>query len=305
MKVTHMIINITDPIFTSEDFLLDFLIANSILQARKRCDKDSCDGIMLLVKYSQRGNNNLVYRCNKRTCRKRKGIFSSKIPPCKLLNILFLLLNNCSYHQLHTFHGISTNTTHAIKKLLRKAYKSYMLNHPVYLGGPGILVEADETVLSRRGVITSPTSLSDETKDTVWILGAIDNTPERNFFIKRVQDRTITSISNALEGVIREGSRLCTDGYRSYPRVAEILCLEHSIVNHSMGFVANDGTHTNNQEAFWSHLKATMRKEHGVKRENIDEWISDYTFKRRYIVRASRNSICTIFIELLKYILNE
>jgi len=34
-------------------------------------------------------------------------------------------------------------------------------------------------------------------------------------------------------------------------------------------------------------MKATMRKENGVHRDNIDEWPTRYTFKRRYILGKS------------------
>jgi hypothetical protein len=52
--------------------------------------------------------------------------------------------------------------------------------------------------------------------------------------------------------------------------------------------VSEEGTHTNNIEGFWSHLKLTMRKENVFKKANIDDWIIQYTFKRRYIMNSSR-----------------
>jgi len=36
-------------------------------------------------------------------------------------------------------------------------------------------------------------------------------------------------------------------------------------------------TQTNYIEGFWSHLKSTMRKENGVQRNFIDNWIAQYT----------------------------
>lgn len=299
-----MIFNILDKIFTDNEHLIEFLKENNIITATRRCSNDSCDGVAKLLNYKCGQKESIVYRCLKRSCRKRNAIFNTKLSASKYIHILFLLLTGCTYHQIYIFHNISNTTITRLKNTLRDCYKKFMNDRPIFLGGLGCVVEADETVLSRRGIIASPTSFSDLRRDTIWILGVIDNTPNKNFFIKRIPDRTIESITTALEGVVRCGSRFYTDGYPSYPRVAENLSLNHSVVNHSSGFISTDGTHTNNQEGFWSHLKASMRKEHGVKRENIDIWIDEYTFKRRYIIGSKREEVCTIFIELLKYLLN-
>ena len=111
-------------------------------------------------------------------------------------------------------------------------------------------------------------------------------------------------MTRALEGIICIGSHFYTDGYPSYPSVAGNLSLNHHVVNHSEGFTAPDGTHTNNQEGFWSHLKGLMRKENGVQRANIDSWIDEYVFKRRYLIKSTREEFSDIFINIVKYLLN-
>lgn len=64
---------------------------------------------------------------------------------------------------------------------LRWAFKSYNRGSSAILGGPGVMVECDESVLYTRQTIRCPTSADDEILDTVWILGAIDNIVDRNF----------------------------------------------------------------------------------------------------------------------------
>lgn len=56
----------------------------------------------------------------------------------------------------------------------------YIRIRPCFIGGLGIILEVDETVLSRRGVIDNPTCYTDELADIIWILGAIDQ--NKNFF---------------------------------------------------------------------------------------------------------------------------
>lgn len=174
----------------------------------------------------------------------------------------------------------------------------------MYVGGLNIITEIDETVLSRRGIIRSPTGCDESRIDTIWIIGLIDNSNARNFYLSRIIDRRIPTITECIGNIILPGSIVYTDGHPSYPRIATNLNLSHHVVNHSIGFVSNEGIHTNNIECFWSHLKTSMRKENGVKRVNIDDWISQYTFRRRYLVGCSREAFCDIYIEICKYYFN-
>ncbi|EPR77850.1 hypothetical protein SLOPH_2632 [Spraguea lophii 42_110] len=82
-----------------------------------------------------------------------------------------------------------------------------------------VFLEVDETVISRRGIIINPTTLPDGITNTMWILGVVNQTNIRNFFIKRVRNRRSNTLTRVLEGVIRVGSVLCNHGYPSYPQL--------------------------------------------------------------------------------------
>ena len=121
-------------------------------------------------------------------------------------------------------------------------------------------MEIDETVLCRRRVIRNSITIDDDVADNVWIVGAIDTTKQRNFILKCVPNRSIHKVTEAFLRKICILSILCSDWFRSYSEFANNLYLKHHIVNHSIGFVAEDRTNTNNIEGFWSHLKSSMRK---------------------------------------------
>ncbi len=116
------------------------------------------------------------------------------------------------------------------------------------IGGTGKKTEVDETVLCRRGVIRNPSSSDDDIKDTVWILGIIDSQNKDSFYVKRIENRRIKTITEALEDVVGVGSILASDGYPSYPSVAANLGLVHKVINHSEGFKSKEGVHTKNIE---------------------------------------------------------
>jgi len=46
-------------------------------------------------------------------------------------------------------------------------------------------------------------------------------------------------------------------------------------------------------------MKATMKKENGVYRENIDGWLIQYTFKCRYILGKSIEDMADIYVIIL------
>ena len=167
------------------------------------------------------------------------------------------------------------------------------------LEGCGIIFEVDESVFSRFGIIRNLTGAGD-TRDTIWILGGIDRTKKRNFFLRRVTVRTIGSLIAATMPNIKNDSILFTDGLPSYPSVAKNLNFRHKIVNHSEGFGLEDGIYTNNIEGFFGHVKSTMRKENGVFRDHIDAWLSKYTFKRRYTLGKSNEESSEVYIDILK-----
>ncbi|KAG0421007.1 hypothetical protein DMUE_6317, partial [Dictyocoela muelleri] len=222
------------------------------------------------------------------SCRKINSITSSNLDITELVHLIYLLLNDSNYRQIKNYYGVSNGTISSIKNKLKICYDLYCNERQIFLGGLDRIVEADETVLSRRGIIKCPTATDDEKKDTIWIFGAIDLIYKSQFILKRIKNRQVETITEAIDGEIGVLSKFHTDGHPSYPGVAENLCLKHKVVIHSKGFISSDGTHTNNIEGFWSHLKASMRKEHGVKRVNIDKWISEYTFRRRFLMTASR-----------------
>ncbi|KAF0985877.1 hypothetical protein HZS_2585 [Henneguya salminicola] len=107
-----------------------------------------------------------------------------------------------------------------------------MQKRPVFIGGLNVIVEANKTALSQRGILRELTSTDDSTSGTVWIVGLIDHSPEKNFYLKRVANRKITTLSRLFEDAIYVGSKLCSDGYPSYPGVARNLGISHNVVNH-------------------------------------------------------------------------
>lgn len=285
-------------IFQSQEAIIEFLCDQSIIPICKTCTK--CGSNAPLVFSSRLETKKVYYRCTKKGCQTKISLYTSKLSIEKYMFLIYGLLINLTYYQIKNLINVSDTTICRAKNHLRNLFKAYSRNHFIVLGGPNTVVECDESVISRRGIIRNPTSSEDNIRDTIWILGAIDNTDQKNFYLTRIPNRTVENLSSALDGKVSVGSRFYTDGYPSYPRVAENLGVQHFVVNHNHGFVSSDGTHTNNIEGFWSYLKSEMRRQGGVMRSNIDKWLEEFSFRRRYLQNYKASEVFNIFKELLK-----
>jgi hypothetical protein len=105
---------------------------------------------------------------------REKSLYHTKIPTNKLLQAIFCMLTDMSYRQLYFLFGFSDSTIARLKSRLLNCYKKILNERPVFLGGINRPIEADETVLSRKGIKRNPTSFDDVTRSTVWILGAFE-----------------------------------------------------------------------------------------------------------------------------------
>ena len=75
-----------------------------------------------------------------------------------------------------------------------------------------------------------------------------------------------------------ENAILLTDQYKGYCDVHKLL--PHKTVNHSVWYVADDGTHTNTIESFWALLKrGIVGQYHKVSLEYLPKYIDEFTFR--------------------------
>ncbi|KAI5152230.1 hypothetical protein ENBRE01_2671 [Enteropsectra breve] len=262
--------------FLSPAAALDELLVREIIVEGILCDLCNCQ---MKIVQDERITKSIKYRCLNTSCRHSLSLISSNLK----LNVLFYLFYSIfvapSYTEIKRFIRVKDTTILRAKKQIRESYKIYNDRYPFLFIGLNCIVECDETVLSRRGIIVNPTTTEDSVRDTVWILECIDNFPARNFYIKRIANRQVNTLYEALRDKRNVFSSLYTDRYPSYPQVAERLRLNHRVVSHSHRFTTEYGIHTNNIKGFWSHLQAKMRSQHCVQRRIIEEYI----FERRFL----------------------
>lgn len=140
-------------------------------------------------------------------------------------------------------------------------------------------------------MIRNPTSNEDEIRDTVWLIGLVQEGNTNVLRLEVIPDRTIETLTSFFQRNIIPVSIIKSDGYPSYPRAIANAECEHRIVNHSMGFVNNEGEHTNNIENVWSHLKTEIRSRRGVMLANMSDFAKEFViFKKNNAIRSRTNT---------------
>lgn len=132
------------------------------------------------------------------------------------------------------------------------------------IGGKGLDVEIDETVISHRkyhkGRILS----------TVWVFGGICRQTKEAFAIV-VPDRTAPTLTREIADHIAPGSIIHSDSWASYKQIEAIpdKNFTHYSVNHSKNFIDPEtGSHTQGIERLWRDLKVKKLLRVGYVRKN-------------------------------------
>jgi transposase len=123
------------------------------------------------------------------------------------------------------------------------------------LGGPGGgIVEADEHWVGGRD-----RGRGSSRGDKTIVFGMLERGGE--VVTRVIPDRSEMSTTPLVKEFVRPGSRLVTDDWTAYRRLAEE-GYTHERVNHSAKEYVRDEWHTNSIEGFWSMVKRTIAGTH-------------------------------------------
>ncbi|RUS71147.1 hypothetical protein EGW08_021092 [Elysia chlorotica] len=145
------------------------------------------------------------------------------------------------------------------------------------IGGPGVVVEIDETLITRRKYNRGrlPTQ--------IWPFGGIERVTKRKFIVPLTGDvaenRTKETLLPLITKYIVKGSVIYSDAFRSYHTIKDLgsviysdafrsyhtlkdLGYTHCVVNHSKNFVdpEDPNVHTQNIERLWKDVKSWVKR---------------------------------------------
>ena len=172
------------------------------------------------------------------------------------------------------------------------------------IGGPGIVVELDETIVSRQKMKMG--NKKARLRNNMWVFGGCERHGNRRFFVPLLKTiksvdgdgytkeipRTSSNLLPLVEKYVAPGSIIMTDKWKSYhgipkyparhPDNEHLICPDplkftHYDVNHGVEYVRKDEpfVHINGVERMWRDMKEWMSRP-GQKRLYLKQYLARY-----------------------------
>ena len=175
------------------------------------------------------------FRCKRTSCRKSQscmtGTFfaSHKTPTNKILEAAYFWLAKANNTQIETYTGIANTTVTSLVRYFRELIADSLDEVDLVIGGPGIVVEVDETKMGKRKYNRG------HRVEGVWVLVGVERTSERKIFLRILPDRSAHTLNEMILQHVAGGSTIITDCWRGYNSLVS-LGYTHMTVNHSTTF---------------------------------------------------------------------
>jgi transposase-like protein len=184
--------------------------------------------------------------------------------------------------------GHSSATITAFYGYFRQLVTSALREEGQIIGGPGIVVEIDETKLGKRKYHRG------HSVEGVWIVVGIEGGSKGKIFLVPVKDRTASTLRTIIESHILPGSIINTDCWKGYSNLEEFN-VTHMSVNHSQTFKDPiTSACTNTAEGLNSGLKRMIPVRNRVE-DGIERQLGEYIWRRQ-----NRGRLFSAFIEALR-----
>ena len=155
------------------------------------------------------------------------------------------------------------------------------MQRPIRLGGPGIIVEIDESVFVKAKYnIGHALNIRQR-----WVFGLYD-TQTKQGYLTFVNARDKDTLLPIIQQVVVPESIIHSDEWASYNAILSLSHPQsyiHFTVNHIRNFVDPiTGVHTNRVESMWSRVKRKFKIMNGTSTELIPSYLDEFMWRERY-----------------------
>lgn len=146
------------------------------------------------------------------------------------------------------------------------------------IGGPGSIVEIDETVITKRKYERGKMIAEQQ-----WYFGGIERGSGRRF-LEAVDLRNAETLLAVLRKYVMPGTTIISDCWRAYGGIEKMPeGYRHFDVNHSENFVDPvTGAHTNTIESTWQKFKSRHKQEYGTARSLLASYVSQFLWRKQF-----------------------
>ena len=227
------------------------------------------------------------FECSKKCCRHtrsiRLGSFFENVGLglCDSMLIIHLWAKRYIKKLVLEDFEFSKQTVVEWFKFCREICVNHFDDNQNLIGGPGSVVEIDETLIVKRKYNRGRMLASG------WLFGGIERRTDGQFkcFMRVVYDRSGDHLKFLIRRHVARGTHIITDGWGGYMGLSE-MGYEHSVVIHERNFISPDNSdvHTQRIEATWCSLKRFVRSRGTNKSEFYVEYICEWIFRRKFYI---------------------
>ena len=252
-----------------------------------------CNRDLLWTKH-KKAKDGFAWKCQNTKCKIHKNTVSvrngsffanSNLSLAKWVHLIYLWSIQTSNQQAHAQTGVSKQSITNAYACLREICDRYLLKNPIRLGGPGVIVQIDESCFSHK----PKHHRGRAPEHPIWVFGIVDTSYQPAVgYMEIVEKRDAETLLPIIQAVVDRKSIIHSDEWKAYSSLQRS-GYQHSTVNHSLNFVEPvTGVHTQNIESYWNVKKAYIKKMWGCHRNMLHWYLQEFMWRDRF----ARNNNC-------------
>lgn len=268
-------------VYGDNDTIISKLREVGLLRTRMTCP--TC-GESMREQAVSRGDKTR-FECSKSSCRCSRSIRTGsffehvRVSLCDAMLLLHLWAKGYLEKLILDDYEFARQTVVDWFRFCRDVCVEHFGDEQGVIGGPGCVVEIDETLAVKRKYNRG------RMLSAGWLFGGIErrNDGRFNCFMRLVYNRCGDHLKHLIRQHVAPGTHIITDGWGGYVGLSE-LGYEHSVVIHEDNFVSpNDAlVHTQRIEATWGSFKRFIRARGTNKGEFYTEYVCEWIFRRKF-----------------------
>ncbi len=168
-----------------------------------------------------------------------------------------------------------------IYNFFREVCSKYFQDNLVQLGGHVTIVEIDESCFSHKPKLHRGRG----PRTAMWVFGLVDASAKPCIgYMEIVDKRNADTLLPIIQKIVKTGSVIHSDEWKTYKRIQQDLGFNHRTVNHSLHFVdRNTQVLTQTIESYWNRQKSCIKAMHGCKRSHLNSYLDEFMWHERHI----------------------